>query len=116
MTCPMPTKYVPAATARCTAWVKTSPSNCISCRRKSARRSAQTTSYMWVYRSAEGSAQPVVLFDYQPGRGHEHPEHFLKGFTGTLMTDGYAAWRMLKGVTHLGCMAHVRRRFVEALK
>ena len=32
------------------------------------------------------------------------------------MTDGYAAWRMLKGLTHLGCLAHVRRRFDEALK
>lgn len=83
---------------------------------KEAGRTAQSTSYMWVYRSAEGSAQPVVLFDYQPGRGHEHPERFLKGFAGALMTDGYAAWRMLKGVTHLGCLAHARRRFDEALK
>jgi transposase len=32
------------------------------------------------------------------------------------MTDGYAAWRMLDGVTHLGCLAHARRRFDEALK
>ena len=83
---------------------------------KEAGRSAQSTSYMWVYRSAEGSAQPVVLFDYQPGRGHEHPTRFLDGFGGTLITDGYAAWRMLKGVTHLGCMAHVRRKFYDAFK
>jgi len=83
---------------------------------KEAGRTAQSTSYMWVYRSAEESTQPVVLFDYQPGRGHEHPEGFLNGFTGTIMTDGYAAWRMLKGLTHLGCLAHVRRRFDEALK
>ena len=71
---------------------------------------------MWVYRTALDSEQPVVLFDYQPGRGHEHPERFLDGYTGALMTDGYAAWRMLKGVKHLGCMAHVRRYFDEALK
>ncbi|WP_211455447.1 IS66 family transposase, partial [Collimonas antrihumi] len=79
-------------------------------------KSAESTSYMWVYRSAEGSAQPVVLFDYQPGRGHAHPERFLQGFAGAIMTDGYAAWRMLEGITHLGCMAHARRRFDEALK
>lgn len=83
---------------------------------KEAGRTAQSTSYMWVYRSAEGSAQPIVLFDYQPGRGHVHPECFLNGFAGTLMTDGYAAWRMLKSVTHLGCLAHARRKFDEALK
>ena len=79
-------------------------------------RRPQNTSYMWVYRSAAGSERPVVLFDYQPGRGHEHPERFLAGFTGTVMTDGYSAWRMLKGMNHLGCMAHVRRAFDEALK
>jgi transposase len=79
-------------------------------------RRAQNQSYMWVYRSAAGSERPVVLFEYQPGRGHEHPERFLDGYAGTVMTDGYSAWRMLKGMRHLGCMAHVRRRFDEALK
>ena len=71
---------------------------------------------MWVYRSAQHSDEPVVLFDYQPGRGHEHPQRFLNGYRGSLMTDGYAAWRMQKDVTHLGCLAHVRRKFDEALK
>lgn len=83
---------------------------------KEEGRRAQTSSYMWVYRSAVDSERPVVLFDYQPGRGHEHPERFLDGFTGTVMTDGYSAWRMLKGMNHLGCMAHARRYFDEALK
>lgn len=79
-------------------------------------RNAQNKSYMWVYRTAADSEHPVVLFEYRPGRGHEHPERFLKGYQGAVMTDGYAAWRMLKGVTHLGCMAHARRYFDEALK
>ena len=71
---------------------------------------------MWFYRSAENSAQPVVLFDYQPGRGHEHPARFLDGFAGILMTDGYAAWRMLRGFAHRSCMAHARRKFHDAFK
>lgn len=79
-------------------------------------RKAQSKSYMWVYRSGERSERPVVLFEYQPGRGHEHPERFLKGYAGAIMTDGYAAWRMLGGLKHLGCLAHVRRKFDEALK
>jgi transposase len=33
-----------------------------------------------------------------------------------VMSDGYSAWRTLKGATHLGCMAHSRRRFVDALR
>ena len=57
-----------------------------------------------------------MLFEYQPGRGHEHPERFLKDYVGAIMTDGYSAWRMLGGLKHLGCLAHVRRKFDEALK
>jgi transposase len=79
-------------------------------------RSAQSQSYMWVYRSAEASSEPVVLFEYQPGRGQKHPQAFLRGFAGTLMSDGYSAWRTLDGVLHLGCFAHARRYFDEAAK
>jgi transposase len=79
-------------------------------------KSAESTSYMWVYRSAEGSAEPVVLFDYQPGRGQEYPQAFLRGYRGKLVTDGYQAWRTLKGATHFGCIAHMRRKFDEAAK
>lgn len=79
-------------------------------------KSAQSKSYMWVYRSAEASTEPVVLFEYQPGRGQQYPQAFLKGYAGTLMTDGYSAWRTLEGVTHLGCLAHARRAFDEAYK
>jgi hypothetical protein len=71
---------------------------------------------MWAYRSGTDSKQPIVLFDYQPGRGQEHPRAFLGDYRGILMSDGYPAWRTLKGAIHLGCMAHSRRRFVEALK
>ena len=71
---------------------------------------------MWAYRSGEDSEQPIVLFDYQPGRGQEHPQTFLGDYRGILMSDGYSAWRTLKGATHVGCMAHARRRFVDALK
>ena len=79
-------------------------------------RSAQSQSYMWVYRSAESSAAPVVLFEYQAGRGQQHPQAFLQGFAGTLMTDGYSAWRTLHGMRHLGCFAHARRYFDEAAR
>lgn len=77
-------------------------------------KSAQSRSYAWVYRSAADSTCPVVLFDYQPGRGQQHPQAFLSGWHGTLMSDGYSAWRTIEGVTHLGCAAHARRKFDEA--
>jgi hypothetical protein len=83
---------------------------------KEMDRKAQDTSYMWVYRSADDSEQPVVLFEYQQGRGGEHPRAFLGDYAGTLMTDGWSAWRTVKTATHLGCLAHARRLFMDALK
>jgi transposase len=83
---------------------------------KEEGKTPQSKSYMWTYRSAADSEQPVVLFDYQPGRGQQYPQVFLSGYDGMLMTDGYSAWRTLEGVTHFGCMAHSRRLFVDAHK
>jgi transposase len=83
---------------------------------KEPGKAAQSKSYMWVYRSAEDCACPVVLFDYQPGRGQEYPQTMLAGYDGMLMSDGYAAWRTLDGPTHFGCLAHARRMFMEAIK
>jgi transposase len=70
--------------------------------------------YFWVYHN---SLQDRVLFDYQPGRGREGPAELLKDFRGHLQTDGYAAYNIFgtqKEVTLLHCMAHARRKFVEA--
>ena len=60
----------------------------------------------------------LVAFDYRPSRAREGPEAFLKGFKGTLQTDGYTAYNGLgssKGITLLACMAHARRYFEKAL-
>lgn len=80
-------------------------------------REAEDQSYMWVYRNVDGSTEPIVLFDYQPGRGKIHPQAFLGNFSGTLMSDGYKAWRSaFPDATQLGCLAHVRRKFTDTVK
>ena len=81
---------------------------------KEQDRAATDTSYIWAYRSSEDSNEPIVLFDYQPGRGQKYPQAFLGRYRGILMSDGYSAWRTLESATHVGCMAHARRRFFAA--
>lgn len=44
---------------------------------KEPGKSAKSKSYTWCYRSAENCAEPVVLLDYQPGRGQEY--HMIGG-------------------------------------
>ena len=82
----------------------------------------QSESYMWLYRtgglSCDGNVErPIVLYEYQPGRGAKHPTAFLEGFRGYLHTDGYAGYHKLpEEITVVGCWAHARRKFDEALK
>jgi len=82
---------------------------------KEPEREAQTNSFMWLYCSAARATRPVILFDYQETRAGCHPRDFLAGFTGYLQTDGYSGYEAVANVTRVGCMAHMRRGFVEAL-
>ncbi len=78
-------------------------------------RPAQTESYLWLYRTGrDGPA--IVLYDYQMTRGGEHPAKFLAGYQGYLQVDGYAGYHRIAGATLVGCWAHARRKFDEALK
>ena len=72
--------------------------------------------YMWLYASATTGKHQIKLYEYQPGRSQKYPKEFLKGFGGFLQTDGYAGYNDVAGVTRVGCMAHARRKFTDALK
>lgn len=76
---------------------------------KEKDREATSTSYMWAYRSSEDSNEPIVLLDYQPGRGQIYPQAFLGDYHGILMSDGYTAWRTLAGFTKYGTRISVSR-------
>ena len=84
---------------------------------KEPGRNSRTESYMWLYRTSGCGSEPVVLYEYQPTRSSAHPKAFLEGFTGYLHTDGYAGYHVLPPeVKVIGCWAHVRRKFDEAVK
>ena len=71
--------------------------------------------YLWTYSRPKGD----VLFEWRVSRSRAGPEEFLKNFRGKLQTDGYAAYESLAkdrdDLTLIGCWAHVRRGFHEAL-
>ena len=84
-------------------------------------RKAQTSSYLWAYRSSENAENPVVLFDYQQTRAGNHARNFLNSHTehpyeGFLHVDGYAGYNGLNPAKRVGCMAHVRRKFMDVIK
>ena len=80
-------------------------------------KKAQSKSYMWLYRTSGDTKDPIVLYDYQPDRRKERPKDFLKGFKGYLHADGYDAYHDLPSdIVIVGCWAHARRKWDEALK
>ena len=81
-------------------------------------KTPQSNSYMWVQRGGPPD-KPLIQFHYDPSRSTATAERLLDGFAGTLMTDGYQPYREVakdKGLTHLCCWAHSRRKFIDAQK
>ncbi len=84
---------------------------------KESGKAATSKSYMWLYRTSGCAEHPIVLYEYQPNRKAEHAEEFLKGFSGWLHADGYQGYHKLpENIRVVGCWAHARRKFDEALQ
>jgi hypothetical protein len=100
-------------------------------------RSPTTDSTMWLYRSGR-EGPPIALFEYQTTRAGKHAKEFLRGFGGYdpatnqitrlkyLHADGWDAYDVVPhcvlvgntktpDVVIVGCLAHARRKFDEAL-
>lgn len=73
--------------------------------------------YMWVYNAP---ADNLIFFDYRKGRDSSGPKDMLEGYAGILQTDGYSVYEKLFSnhphIMLVYCMAHARRKFVDALK
>lgn len=77
--------------------------------------SENSKQYMWVYRTGKHSSKQIVIYDYNKSRSGDVPRAFLKDYDGYLHTDGYVGYNKLTGVIHCNCLAHVRRKFHEAI-
>jgi transposase len=78
------------------------------------RRGSNHQAYLWQYGKPGGE----TVFDFCLGRGRESPLKFLGKWEGILQTDGYQAYDGVGGpkLVHVGCWAHARRKFVDAVK
>jgi transposase len=78
------------------------------------QRGADHQAYLWQYGKPGGE----TVFDFQLGRGREGPAKFLNNWNGILQTDGYQSYDQVggPGMVRVGCWAHARRKFVDAVK
>ena len=73
--------------------------------------------WAWVSRSEDGA-----YFEIKDSRSKDAGSALLAGYTGRVMSDGYAAYHAMhkaalrecgKSFTHAHCWSHVRRKFIE---
>jgi transposase len=67
-----------------------------------------------------GSDPPAACYFYSPNRKGEHPQQFLRSYSGILQADAYSGFgqlyepgRSVGPVTEAACWAHARRNFFE---
>jgi transposase len=79
---------------------------------------------IWVYtRQPTEKQKAITVYEYTPDRKGEHPQTFLKGFSGYLQADAYSGFDALfnkdeegrKRVKEVGCWGHTRRKFVDVV-
>jgi hypothetical protein len=71
--------------------------------------------FLWAYLGEPGE----VVFDFTPGRGRDGPLTFFGDYQGYGQADAYGGYDALfakPGIIEVGCWAHARRRFHEALE
>ena len=90
-------------------------------------KTPQSKSRMWVY--ATGNPPPdvleganadgtprIILYDYQPDRAGENARRFLTvDHPFYLHTDGYEGYNGVANAVRVGCWAHARRKWNEAM-
>jgi hypothetical protein len=86
---------------------------------KEPGKSVGSKSYMWVM--ARGSpGTKAVIFHYHSSRSQTVPKSLFADYRGYLQADGYSGYDSVtkdeSPIRRIGCWAHVRRKFVDALK
>ncbi|CAG37929.1 related to transposase (partial length) [Desulfotalea psychrophila LSv54] len=72
----------------------------------------------WIFRGGDPT-RPSMLYHYESTRSASVAATFFQGYVGTVQSDGYAGYGFLdkeQEIVHLGCWAHVRRKFHDADK
>ena len=80
-------------------------------------RDPTTKSYMWIFRRGDPD-RPILIYQYHPTRSGDVARTFLEEYTGFVQTDGYSGYDFLDHaahIRHIGCWAHVRRKFLDVV-
>jgi len=75
--------------------------------------------YAWQFRDVCPHTRGTFFYYHKGSRAGEIPRTQLRDYQGALQSDGYKVYDYFEnvpGITNLACMAHIRRKFVDAQK
>ncbi len=72
-------------------------------------------STMWVRVSEKHEKYQFALYNYMRSKSQDSADKLLGTFKGFLTTDGYDVYGNLNECIHIGCHAHERRKFLDAV-
>lgn len=75
--------------------------------------------YAWQFRDVSPQPKGTWFYYHKGSRAGEIPRTQLRGYLGVIQNDGYKVYNEFEnvpGITVLACMAHIRRKFVDAQK
>lgn len=71
--------------------------------------------FYWTFLSDKHATEPINLYYHDKHRSGQVAIDFLGEYPGYLHCDMWSAYRQLANATLVGCWAHVRRKFIEAV-
>lgn len=75
--------------------------------------------YAWQFRDVSPHPRGTFFYYHKGSRAGEIPRTQLRGYQGVIQNDGYKVYdefENVPGITVLACMAHIRRKFIDAQK
>jgi len=78
-------------------------------------KKASSKSYIWIHRSGSCEGPPVILYQYTRSRSGDNAKKFLEGFHGYHVSDAYAGYEKVEGITRCLCFSHLRRYYLDAI-
>ena len=78
-------------------------------------KKASSKSFIWVHRTGNYEGPPIILYEYTSTRSGDHAKKFLEGFQGFHVSDAYAGYEKVEGITRCLCFSHLRRYYLEAI-
>ena len=78
-------------------------------------KKASSKSYIWIHRSGNCEGPPIILYEYTSSRSGDHAKKFLEGFHGFHVSDAYAGYEKVEGITRCLCFSHLRRYYLDAI-